>query len=545
MLAGHPRLFCPPELHLLAFSGMKAWHDALGPAHLDEGLQRALMELGGQDGPAARRQIAEWVAADLPVQEVYAFLQRAAGDRTLVDKSPTYAGRLDNLRQAEVIFDRPRYIWLVRHPYAAIESFVRNRLDRLVEIQGSDPLTLGEEYWTRCNANLADFLAGIEPDRQRQVRFEDLARDPEAVCHSLCEFLAVPFDERLLTPYDGRRMTDGVHAASLGVGDPGFLRRHAIEPALADAWRIVRLPRAVRENCRRMADRLGYELTAEPASSGAASAAAAGPAPAEVTAPVALQPKGSKPPLFLMHPSSGVVYPFRDLAGLLGEDRPCYAFEDPYLQDGKPRHNSVADYAADYLQGLRQRQPHGPYFLGGYSFGGHVAFEIACRLRAEGETVALVLLLDTEAISQAPEAATSQRWRQWLHMTAGAPRLAPDLAGLIRQAYEGPNPATVGATLRGLVHMHEHVRLILKHRPSFYPGTVTLVRAAGQTTRRHYTDDALGWNGVAADVRVRPVAGNHLQIVRPPYVTELAAAVRASLDEAEEAISVGGGGAQR
>src|SRR5205823_2243155 len=50
-----------------------------------------------------------------------------------------------------------------------------------------------------------------------------------------------------------------------------------------------------------------------------------------------------------------------------------------------------------YVAALQAVQPVGPYLLGGWSFGGVVAFEMAQQLHAQGQTVALLALLDSWA----------------------------------------------------------------------------------------------------------------------------------------------------
>jgi acyl transferase domain-containing protein/pimeloyl-ACP methyl ester carboxylesterase/acyl carrier protein len=260
MLAGHPALFSPPELHLLAYDSMKSWSLALAPSYLTEGLQRALMELMHADASTAESALRTMIDEDRPVQQVYAMLQDLAGERILVDKSPTYGARLDMLHRAEALFEQPRYIHLVRHPHAVIESFVRNRMDKVVGIDTRDPIALADQAWTTINGNIRRFLRDIEPERQHLVRYEDLVTDPVGVSRRLCEFLHIPFDPALLEPYDGDRMTDGVHARSLPIGDPGFLSHGNIDPALADAWRTVELPRGISQSGRELAHVFGYAI---------------------------------------------------------------------------------------------------------------------------------------------------------------------------------------------------------------------------------------------------------------------------------------------
>jgi amino acid adenylation domain-containing protein len=292
MLAGHPAVFAPPELHLLPFTSMAARAEALRENQLGEGLQRALMDLCGLDADASAELLSEWERADLPVASAYAKLAELADGRLVVDKSPTYAGDPAILRRAERLFDQPRYIFLVRHPYSAVDSMLRMRFDRLLGIGGGDPFAFAEQVWADSNGNVIDFLEGIDPERRHVMRYEELATEPERVLRDLCGFLGVAWNEALLDPYGEGRMTDGVHAASRSIGDPGFGDHEGIDASLADAWRRVELPRPLGGFARRVAIELGYELPATPEAPAETS-----PPPAPGADQIALLPRTGALPL--------------------------------------------------------------------------------------------------------------------------------------------------------------------------------------------------------------------------------------------------------
>ncbi|MBE9147948.1 alpha/beta fold hydrolase, partial [Coleofasciculus sp. LEGE 07092] len=265
MLAGHPGLFSPPELHLLPFEGMAEWSEELGLSYLGEGLQRAFMELMDIDGKGSKKLVDELTQQNISIQQVYGRLQELAGERLLVDKSPSYAASMQTLQRSEELFAGAKYIHLVRHPYAVIESFVRNRIDKILGIEELDPHFVAEQIWVTINRNILEFGQQIEPSRYHQVRYEELVSDPATVMSSLCEFLEVPFDEAILQPYEGKRMTDGVHPESLPINDPNFLKHNKIESALADIWRTIKLPQPLGDSAKQIAIELAYELPTETA----------------------------------------------------------------------------------------------------------------------------------------------------------------------------------------------------------------------------------------------------------------------------------------
>ena len=104
---------------------------------------------------------------------------------------------------------------------------------------------------------------------------------------------------------------------------------------------------------------------------------------------------GPKRPFFLVAGMFGNVLNLRHLAQLLGGDRPFYGMQARGLFGEDTPHDNFPDAARDYIAELRQVQPHGPYLLGGFSGGGLIAWEMARQLEAEGEEVALTVLLDT------------------------------------------------------------------------------------------------------------------------------------------------------
>ncbi|MEH2067467.1 MAG: SDR family NAD(P)-dependent oxidoreductase [Nostoc sp.] len=112
---------------------------------------------------------------------------------------------------------------------------------------------------------------------------------------------------------------------------------------------------------------------------------------------VEIQPRGSKRPLFCLPGGGGNVLYFYDLANYLGLDQPFYGLQAPGLDGKTAAHARIQDMAVDYIKAIQVVQPEGPYLLGGHSFGGRVAFEIALQLQQQGQEVALLAIFDTFA----------------------------------------------------------------------------------------------------------------------------------------------------
>ncbi|MFJ2444408.1 beta-ketoacyl synthase N-terminal-like domain-containing protein [Streptomyces sp. NPDC087658] len=254
MLAGHPDLFCPPELHLLATRRMAERRAVERGSDRNQGIQRAFMELLDIDAEQAAARITDYEHGNAHTASVFRKLVGLSGERLLVDKSPGNARYLETLLATEELTGgKGRYVHLVRHPYAVMESMARNRFTQLMGVGTMDAFEFAEHIWTQYNANIGEFLSGIEPERHCVVHYEDLVREPRETMTRICRTLGVEFQETLLHPYQGRRMRDGL-------GDPNFLQHSAIDPTLADAWQTVRIPRRLNAMSRRLAASFGYEL---------------------------------------------------------------------------------------------------------------------------------------------------------------------------------------------------------------------------------------------------------------------------------------------
>ncbi len=118
----------------------------------------------------------------------------------------------------------------------------------------------------------------------------------------------------------------------------------------------------------------------------------------EVLLPI--RPAGSKLPLFCIHDAGGFSWPYSKLIRHIPPEHPIYGLQARNLTQRARRPRSIDEMAEDYLSFIRRIQPHGPYNLLGWSFGGLVAHAIATQLQSMGEEVALLALLDSYPIPQ-------------------------------------------------------------------------------------------------------------------------------------------------
>ncbi|WP_018567241.1 AMP-binding protein [Streptomyces sp. PsTaAH-124] len=206
-------------------------------------------------------------------------------------------------------------------------------------------------------------------------------------------------------------------------------------------------------------------------------------------------------PLFLVHPMGGDVVCYRPLVRALPPGPAVHAFRAPAL-DGGPVPRDLRELAARYLHELRRVRPSGPYRLGGWSFGGAVAAEMARQLSFDGERTELLVLLDSYAPGGPAYGGTASSARADLRafaedvgrLTGADP--AETEAALLRTPQAGaPEAETTAELRRRLALFGAHRACAARYRAATprLPGTRVLLFAAGAQRRPEGTTAALGW----------------------------------------------------
>jgi thioesterase domain-containing protein/acyl carrier protein len=104
---------------------------------------------------------------------------------------------------------------------------------------------------------------------------------------------------------------------------------------------------------------------------------------------------GSQTPLFLVHPIGGNVLCYGELAGVIDKDQTVYGLQSPGLHEGTKPLSTIEEMAKQYIEEVKILQPQGPYYLGGWSIGGIIAYEMAQQLMEQGEKVNQLTLIDS------------------------------------------------------------------------------------------------------------------------------------------------------
>ncbi len=266
---------------------------------------------------------------------------------------------------------------------------------------------------------------------------------------------------------------------------------------------------------------------------------------------VAIQPSGSRPPLFCFHGAGGNVLNYQKLAQHLGEDQPFYGLQSQGLDGTSAPLTTIEEMASLYVKHIRRVQATGPYLLAGYCMGGTVAYEVAQQLHAAGEPVALLALLDTMNWHKVPLTVwsrSSYTCQQVAFHAASVIKLdargkikflkeklqvfrgrIPVWRGMLRAMF-GPGGARSNSILLGQIWQTNDIAC-WNYIPKPYPGAILDVRPAKQY--RVFNKPELKWERLAEGGQravVLPVYPAGMLV--EPYVKHLAAVLKASIDDA-------------
>jgi fatty-acyl-CoA synthase len=265
---------------------------------------------------------------------------------------------------------------------------------------------------------------------------------------------------------------------------------------------------------------------------------------------VPLQPataSSTRPPFFCVHGIGGGVLDYHALSQALGAEQPFYGLQGRGIAGGEIDAD-IEVMARRYIDVVKRVQSRGPYHLGGYCYGGIVAFEMARQLRAAGDDVALVAIIEGYA-PRPPGAATV--WREWriaADFIRGLPFWLRDYLQLGRMHRRARNRRLRHVMRRRMLRLlgrdealaAAHVIDDLDSRPAAIQRAIETHLAAGRryVARRQDTrlvlvrtpqrlleapEHDMGWGALSTQpVTVEVIPGTHATILREPHVDMLA-----------------------
>ncbi len=252
---------------------------------------------------------------------------------------------------------------------------------------------------------------------------------------------------------------------------------------------------------------------------------------------VTIQAQGSRPPFFCIHGVGGNVLNYSVFTRYLGPDQPVYGLQSIGLDGLAPPLTDVVAMATNYIRNIRTVQPRGPYYLGGGSMGGVVAFEMARQLKAEGEEIGLLVLLDTIGShivrTGTMPAVKALGWRGRLARVCQGNPWAVVKAKAIHSWTRSRRFRACRDCLRHnrpipvedrfwFIEQANYTAMYSYAHPK-YDGEITLVRGGVTEDGSYLSDPLRGWTGLADEIRVHAIVGEHETLIEQPELGEVLA----------------------
>jgi thioesterase domain-containing protein/2-polyprenyl-3-methyl-5-hydroxy-6-metoxy-1,4-benzoquinol methylase/acyl carrier protein len=281
---------------------------------------------------------------------------------------------------------------------------------------------------------------------------------------------------------------------------------------------------------------------------------------------VAFKSDGSRPPFFCIHPVGGNVFCYANLVNHLNPDQPFYGLEARGVDGKQEPLTNIKDIAENYIHAIQVVQPQGPYLLGGWSFGGLVAFEMAHQLQQQGQELAFLALIDVQlplsgaAAPNLDEAALltwfatdlgvfstgeeSVEFVNTLRQIEVDAQL-PYILNLAKQKNSLPKTLDI-EEIKPLVKVFKtNFLAMFSYIPKVYSNKIYLFRSselfpAFQSSKLYSEvfesprELALGWSELSLQsVKVHKIPGNHYTILNEPQAQSLGQKLRYYLDKVQ------------
>ena len=239
MLACHPEIYAPMELHLLSYLDFHQRQEELNDQdhkHLLEGTIVARQEIRGM-----KRSISEAIdrmyARDRrPISQFFREIETHLKQKVFIDKTPTYAFSINTIERIKQIFPQAKFIHLKRKPNAVIKSMIDSELGQLIRFRktsGIDPKSFAEALWCLCEHNIRAGLRDVHA-QTIHVNYESLVTDPEKTMLELHEFLELT-KSTSINPYSNQGNFSNERAEQFA-GDLKTYLRKSIDPSVANEW---------------------------------------------------------------------------------------------------------------------------------------------------------------------------------------------------------------------------------------------------------------------------------------------------------------------
>ncbi len=258
----------------------------------------------------------------------------------------------------------------------------------------------------------------------------------------------------------------------------------------------------------------------------------------EYSSLVPVQPLGKGPAFYCVAGMGGNLLNLRALALQMGIDQPFYGLQPQGLDGMSKLHRTIPEMAAHYIAEIKRQQPDGPYYLGGYSGGGVVAFEMSKQLVAQGERIGALVFLDSVAPGVELPSIAGKIGRHAEGFREGGLRYIVGAAvGVWNRRVEAV-AAVVRKPLRRLFPYHYRIENIADtwneafatYQPTAYAGNAMLFKANTGFVLGVDIGRLNGWERlVLDDIEVNECPGDHSSMCEQPHVSVLARRLKSYL----------------
>jgi thioesterase domain-containing protein len=264
----------------------------------------------------------------------------------------------------------------------------------------------------------------------------------------------------------------------------------------------------------------------------------------------------SHPPFFCMPGRGGNALLTLNLPVLLGQDHPFLILDAPGVTGSQPPFTRLEELGAYLVDQMKKIQPTGPYMLGGHSFGGIVAYEVAQQLLAAGDEVSLLVIFDTNAMimrnfyQRLPIArriifkTALLKSQAGFHITRISTlpnkeklsylffRVKKRLPFAKKEILLSDETSTTPLALRSVEDAN--IQAISSYQPKPYPGKITLFRAS-QPHPAIADKNRLGWGEfIRGEIEIIDVPGDHVSIFNLQNIEVLAAKLMRAIDQVND-----------
>ncbi len=259
-----------------------------------------------------------------------------------------------------------------------------------------------------------------------------------------------------------------------------------------------------------------------------------------------LADKGPEQPLYLIHATSGDILGYVNLVELL-DNRKIYAFQARGLEAGQPPDTTIVDMARYYVQLLKKHQPRGPYYLGGWCFGGIVAYEMACQLVRNNDQVGFLGLIETWGKPPVTPAFLlrflGDFWRSgcrpaWRYLKQKIKNRSAGPTGTVQLDFLAARfgNSRAAAEIEQLKKLYAiNLQAAHRYQMQYYPGKVNVFCSDLSKYHGLLCEPERRWTNLAETVnRIEIADCDHRAILKHPSVDKVAARINEALHAADQ-----------